>query len=89
MDRQRIDKWLWHARMVRTRADAAKLTETGFVRLNGARMTAPGHAVRIGDVVTLALDRTVRVVKVAGFCERRGVASAARALYRDMTGLSG
>ena len=89
MDRQRIDKWLWHARMVRTRSDAAKLTEAGFVRLNGARMTAPGHAVRIGDVVTLALDRTVRVVKVAGFCERRGQASAARALYCDMTGSSG
>ncbi len=89
MDRQRIDKWLWHARMVRTRSDAAKLTEAGFVRLNGARMTAPGHAVRIGDVVTLALDRTVRVVKVAGFCERRGQTSAARALYCDMTGSSG
>ena len=89
MDRQRIDKWLWHARMVRTRADAAKLTEAGFVRLNGARMTAPGHAVRLGDVVTLALDRSVRVVEVAGFCERRGAAGAARALYRDMNGSAG
>jgi ribosome-associated heat shock protein Hsp15 len=84
LDRQRIDKWLWHARMVRTRTDAAKLTEAGFVRVNGARMTAPSHAVRIGDVVTLALDRTVRLVKVEGFCERRGAAAAARALYRDM-----
>jgi ribosome-associated heat shock protein Hsp15 len=85
VDRQRIDKWLWHARMVRTRTDAAKLTEAGFVRLNGTRVAAPSHAVHIGDVVTLALDRTVRVVRIEGFCERRGQAAVARALYRDMT----
>ncbi len=85
MDRQRIDKWLWHARIVRTRSAAAALTEAGFVRLNGVRMAAPGHAVRVGDVVTLALDRSVRVVKVEGFCERRGQAGMARTLYRDLT----
>ena len=71
--------------MVRTRSDAAALTEAGFVRLNGRRVTAPSQPVRIGDVVTLALDRTVKVIEVAGFCERRGAAPAARALYRDLT----
>ena len=44
---------------------------------------------RPGDVVTLALDRSVRVLKVEGFCERRGDATVARALYRDMTRSSG
>ena len=83
--RQRIDKWLWHARMVRTRSDAAALTEKGYVRLNGTRVTAPGHAVRAGDVITLALDRSVRVIEVTGFCDRRGGPPAARALYRDLT----
>lgn len=83
-DRQRIDKWLWHARMVRTRSDAAALATAGFVRLNGKRMTAASHPVRIGDVVTLALDRSVRVVRVEGLCERRGGAPAARALYREL-----
>ena len=85
LERQRIDKWLWHARMVRTRTDAAALTTAGFVRLNGKRMTAAGHPVRVGDVVTVALDRTVRVVRVEGLCERRGGAPIARALYRDLT----
>ena len=85
MDRQRIDKWLWHARIVRTRSAAAALTQAGFVRLNGVRVAAPGHMIRVGDVVTLALDRAVRVVKVEGFCERRGEANAARTLYRDLT----
>ena len=83
-DRQRIDKWLWHARMVRTRSDAAALASAGFVRLNGKRMTAASHLVQVGDVVTLALDRSVRVVRVEGLCERRGNAPAARALYRDL-----
>jgi len=71
--------------MVRTRSDAAALTAAGFVRLNGKRMTAASHPVRIGDVVTLALDRAVRVIQVEGLCERRGGAPAARALYRDLT----
>ncbi len=85
LERQRIDKWLWHARMVRTRTDAAALTTAGFVRLNGKRMTTAGHPVRVGDVVTVALDRTIRVVRIEGLCERRGGAPVARALYRDLT----
>jgi ribosome-associated heat shock protein Hsp15 len=89
LDRQRIDKWLWHARMARTRTDAAALTAAGFVRLNGKRMTAAAHPVRIGDVVTLALDRSVRVLRIEGICGRRGDAPAARALYRDLTTSSG
>ena len=81
---QRLDKWLWHARMVRTRRDAAALANAGFVRLNGKRTTAPGHPVRIGDVVTIALDRSIRVVQVEGVRERRGGAAEARLLYRDL-----
>ena len=61
------------------------LTTAGLVRLNGKRMTAAGHPVRIGDVVTLALDRAVKVVRVEGLCEKRGGAPAARTLYRELT----
>jgi ribosome-associated heat shock protein Hsp15 len=83
-DRQRIDRWLWHARIVRTRESAAALAGAGFVRVNGARIAAPGRAVRLGDVVTVALDRTVRVLRVKGFAERRGPAGTAVALYEDL-----
>ena len=79
MDRQRLDKFLWHARVVKARSSAAELVERGHVRINGVRETAPGHAVKAGDVLTIALDRSVRVLKVVGFSERRGDASAARA----------
>ena len=85
MDRQRIDKWLWHARVVRTRSAAAALAASGHVRLNSQRIDAASRTVRAGDVVAIALDRTVRILKVAGFAERRGSADAARALYEDLT----
>lgn len=87
--RQRIDKWLWHARMVRTRSDAARLVEAGHARVNGQRVTAPAHLLRLKDVVTLALDRSVRVVEVTGFCERRGSPRDAAATCRMLENNAG
>jgi ribosome-associated heat shock protein Hsp15 len=84
LERQRLDKWLWHARVVKARTSAAALVEAGHIRVNGVREKAPGHAVKAGDVLTIALDRSVRVLKVAGFAERRGDARAARVLYDDL-----
>ncbi len=86
MERQRIDKWLWHARVVKARSSAAALVEAGHVRLNGVRERAPGHAVKAGDVLTIGLDNSVRVLRVVGFAERRGDATAARVLYEDLQG---
>ena len=84
MERQRLDKWLWHARVVKARTSAAALIEAGHVRINGVREKAPGHSVKAGDVVTIGLDRSVRVLKVVGFAEQRGDAAAARVLYDDL-----
>jgi ribosome-associated heat shock protein Hsp15 len=83
-DRQRIDKWLWHARVVRARSAAADLAASGHVRVNGRRIDAASRPVKAGDVVTVALDRTVRVMKVLAFAARRGSPVAARALYEDL-----
>ncbi len=84
MERQRLDKWLWHARVVKARTLAAALVEAGHVRINGVREKSPGHAVKVGDVLTVGLDNSVRILKVVGFSERRGDASAARVLYDDL-----
>ena len=84
MERQRLDKWLWHARIVKTRSSANELVVSGYVRVNGVRSTTPAHFIKIGDVLTIALDRRVRLWKVAAFAQRRGDASAARMLYVDM-----
>ncbi len=85
IDRQRIDRWLWHARLVRTRSDAAALAGSGYVRVNGMRIDGPGRMVRAGDVLTVALDHRVRVVKVRGFRERRGPAGTGETLYEELT----
>jgi ribosome-associated heat shock protein Hsp15 len=89
LERQRLDKWLWHARVVKARTSAAALVEAGHVRINGTREKSPGHSVKVGDVLTIALDRNVRVLKVTGFSDRRGDASAARVLYDDLQGGEG
>jgi ribosome-associated heat shock protein Hsp15 len=83
--RQRIDRWLWHARLVRTRSAAAALAAAGYVRVNGTRIDAPGRMVRLGDVITVAFDHAVRVLKVRGFTERRGPPSGGQELYEELT----
>jgi ribosome-associated heat shock protein Hsp15 len=82
--RQRLDRWLWHARVVKTRADAAALAASGHVRLNGTRIEAPGRAVRPGDVLTIALTRSVKVLKIVDLSAHRGGAGEARRLYVDL-----
>ena len=74
--------------MVRTRTAAAGLVNAGNVRLNGERVTAASRPVKSGDVVTIALDRAVRIMKVTGFAGRRGDADAARLLHEDLTPIS-
>ena len=85
---QRIDRWLWHARIVRSRMAAAALANSGYVRVNGQRIRAASRVVHMGDVITVALTNTVRVIKVRGFVERRGPGGTGATLYEDLT-LSG
>lgn len=77
---------MWHARLVRTRTDAAALADRGHVRVNGERIDAASRKVGRGDVLTVALGR-VRIVKVTGFAERRGDAGTAKMLYEDLGAL--
>ena len=84
-DRQRLDKWLWFARVVKTRALAVRLIGAGHVRLNGARAAGPAKGVRPGDVLTIALERQVKVLRVEAAGERRGPYEEARRLYTDLS----
>jgi ribosome-associated heat shock protein Hsp15 len=83
-DRQRLDKWLWFARFAKTRTLAAKLVAAGHVRVNGQRSENPAKAVGIGDVLTVALERTTRVVRIEGLGLRRGPAPEAQRLYAEI-----
>jgi ribosome-associated heat shock protein Hsp15 len=85
MPGQRLDKWLWCARLAKTRTGAARLIEAGKVRVNGERALKASRLVRAGDVVTAAFFGRLSVVRILGASERRGPASLARTLYEDLT----
>ena len=80
---QRVDKWLWHARFARTRTAAQQLAASGHVRINKEKVRTPSRLVRPGDVLTLALGRGVRVIRILGIAERRGTFPEARQLYDE------
>ncbi len=84
--KQRIDRWIWHARVVKTRPLAASLVYSGHVRVNGKRVDAPSYAVKTDDVLTIALPSIVRVLRVIEIADRRGNAKAAAHLYRALSG---
>jgi ribosome-associated heat shock protein Hsp15 len=83
--RQRIDKWLFFARVVKSRALAAKLVSGGNVRSNRDKIDQPSHGVKPGDVLTITLDRRILIYKVVSGGTRRGPAEEARTLYEDIS----
>ncbi|HXH84244.1 MAG TPA: RNA-binding S4 domain-containing protein [Candidatus Tectomicrobia bacterium] len=81
----RVDRWLRAARVFRTRGLASEACDGGKVDVNDAA-AKPARALRVGDVVRITLPAgRRRVLKVAALGDRRGPASAARALYEDLT----
>lgn len=82
---QRLDKWLWFARFIKTRTLASELVSAGKVRVNKMRVDRPAQPVRPGDVLTIAINRRVQLVRVIGLAERRGPSAAARELYEELT----
>ena len=85
---QRLDKWLWYARVAKTRSLAAALIERGKIRVNRVRIQKPSHMVKFGDVVTASVGRAIRVLKVIEPGTRRGPASEAQTLFEDLTPVS-
>ena len=85
---QRLDAWLWCARLRKTRADCARLVEAGAVRINRQPTDKPHARIRAGDVLTIAQgsgDRgRVLVWRVLALAARRGPVAEARALYEDL-----
>jgi ribosome-associated heat shock protein Hsp15 len=82
---QRLDKWLWHARIIKSRSLAAQLVTQGKFRINREKVLKPAYGVKSGDVITTALFGKVRVLQVISFSDRRGPAVQARTLYDDIT----
>ena len=85
MQAQRLDRWLWCARLAKTRSGAQRAIEAGKVRINGQRALKPSRLVQESDVVTATLLGRLFVVRVTGAAERRGPTTLARGLYKDLT----
>lgn len=80
----RLDRFLWHARLARTRSRAQEIVASGYVRLNGRRIER-GHApVRVGDILSLPLPRGVTVIRVESLPPRRIPARLAAEIYTPL-----
>jgi ribosome-associated heat shock protein Hsp15 len=86
---QRLDKWLYFARLAKSRTLAADLIAAGKVRINRARAGKPSQPLRVGEVVTIAVHGRVLVLKVLAPGHRRGPATEARTLYEVLAPQAG
>lgn len=83
-DGLRLDKFLWFARIVKTRSLAQTMAEEGRIRLAG-RVVDRAHApVRVGDVLSFAQRGAVRVLRIEALPARRGPPAEARTLYTEI-----
>ena len=82
---QRLDKWLWFARVAKTRTLAASFVTAGKVRVNRVKIEKAGSLVKVGDVITIAAHSKVRVLRVLAAGKRRGPATEAALLFEDLT----
>jgi ribosome-associated heat shock protein Hsp15 len=87
-DWQRLDKWLWCARMMRARSDCAAFVALGSIRINRQSTEKPHARLRVGDVLTIPIQGQVRVIRVLGLATRRGPATEARTLYAELSEIS-
>jgi ribosome-associated heat shock protein Hsp15 len=83
-DSIRIDKWLFYARFYKTRTLAADIVTNGRIRLNSRTITKPAVNVRVDDVLTIPMNKTVLVIRVLDLGQRRGSASEAQKLYEHV-----
>ena len=83
--RLRVDKWLWYARIAKTRSFAQTLVRDGKVRVDGTRISSASRAIEPGNVLTVVKGRQILVVKILSLADRRGPAPEAQALYEDLS----
>ncbi len=83
-DSVRIDKWLWAARVFKTRSLASDSCRHGHVEISG-QPVKPSRQVRVQDVIVVTKDQMTRTFKVLALLERRVGAAAAKAFAEDQT----
>lgn len=85
VEKQRIDKWLFFARVVKSRTLAGKLADAGKVRVNANKINSASTLIKIDDVLTITLERRILVLHVRALGEKRGPYVEAKELYEDLS----
>jgi ribosome-associated heat shock protein Hsp15 len=80
----RLDKYLWCARLVKSRQLAREFIEQGSVRLNRVKVLKPSHGIREGDILTFFWSGRPHVWRVSAIPLRRGPPAEARLLYQEL-----
>lgn len=83
--KERLDKFLFFSRAIKSRTLAQKVIETGAVRVNSERTDRSDHKVGAGDVLTMSLHGRIVVWRILDCGVRRGPASEAQGLYEDLS----
>ncbi|QNA87101.1 RNA-binding S4 domain-containing protein [Sphingomonas sp. So64.6b] len=81
----RLDRFLWFARLTKTRSTAQAVATNSRLRIDGRPIDRAHAAVRIGNVLTFLSNNTIRVVRIEALPPRRGPAPEARACYTELT----
>ena len=82
----RLDTWLWYARLYKSRSLSSKAILSGKLRVNSNKIIKPASKVKINDVLTINHLNMVRIIQVQSLAIRRGPASEAQKLYKDLSG---
>lgn len=83
--RQRIDKWLFFARIAKSRTLAQEWVSGGHVSVNGDKVRRSSAEVRVGDRLEVLVERRTYILVVKAPGERRGPYEEARLLYDDQS----
>ncbi len=82
---QRIDKWLFHARFIKSRARATKLVNAKKLRINGEKISKASYNIRIGDILTFHLNEQIKMILILGINQTRRPFIEAQKLYDDQS----
>ena len=80
----RMDKWLWAARLFKTRSLAADAIKGGKVKVDG-NPVKPSREVKEGDVIQVQIDQLHKVVQVKTVIKNRVSAKQVPEIYNDLT----
>ena len=80
----RMDKWLWAARLFKTRSLAADAIKGGKVKVDG-NPVKPSREVKEGDVIQVQIDQLHKVVEVKTVIKNRVSAKQVPEIYNDLT----